>query len=54
MEKNTAVAKQWLYKRDGDSAPGKSTIIDWYAMLHEYLEIPKLFSNWAPRLLTPD
>ena len=31
MGKNTVEAKQWLYKRYGDSAPGKSTIIDWYA-----------------------
>ena len=31
MEKNTVEAKQWLDKRYGDSAPGKSTIIDWYA-----------------------
>ena len=29
--KNTVRAKQWLDKRYGDSAPGKSTIIDWYA-----------------------
>ena len=31
MKKNTVEAKQWLDKRYGDSAPGKSTIIDWYA-----------------------
>ena len=31
MEKNTVEAKQWLDKRYGDSTPGKSTIIDWYA-----------------------
>ena len=31
MGKNTVEAKQWLDKRFGDSAPGKSTIIDWYA-----------------------
>ena len=31
MEKNTAEAKQQLDKHYGDSAPGKSTIIDWYA-----------------------
>ena len=31
MEKNTVAAKQWLDKRCGDFAPGKSTIIDWYA-----------------------
>ena len=31
MEKNTVEVKQWLDKRYGDSAPGKSTIIDWYA-----------------------
>ena len=31
MGKNTVEAKQWLDKRQGDSAPGKSTIIDWYA-----------------------
>ena len=30
MGKNTVEAKQWLGKRYGDSAPGKSTIIDWY------------------------
>ena len=29
--KNTVEAKQWLEKLYGDSAPGKSTIIDWYA-----------------------
>ena len=33
MGKNTVEAKQWLDKRYGDSAPGKSTIIDWYAEL---------------------
>ncbi|KOX73446.1 hypothetical protein WN51_14492 [Melipona quadrifasciata] len=31
MEENTVEAKRWLDKRYGDSAPGKSTIIDWYA-----------------------
>ena len=31
MTKNTVDAKQWLDKRYGNSAPGKSTIIDWYA-----------------------
>ena len=31
MGKNTVEAKQWLHKRYGDSAPGKSTIIDCYA-----------------------
>lgn len=31
MGKNTVEAKQWFDKRYGDSAPGKSTIIDWYA-----------------------
>ena len=31
MWKNTSEAKQWLDKHYGDSAPGKSTIIDWYA-----------------------
>ena len=30
MGKNTVEAKQCLNKRYGDSAPGKSTIIDWY------------------------
>ena len=30
MGKNTVEAKQWRNKRCGDSAPGKSTIIDWY------------------------
>ena len=30
MGKNTVEAKQWLDKRYGDSAPGKSTIIQWY------------------------
>ena len=29
--KNTVKAKQWLDERYGDSAPGKSTIIDWNA-----------------------
>ena len=29
--KNTVEAKQWLDKHYGDSAPGKSTIIEWYA-----------------------
>ena len=33
MGKNTVEAKQWLDKRYGDTAPGKSTIIDWYAEL---------------------
>ena len=31
MGQHTFKAKQWLVKRYGDSAPGKSTIIDWYA-----------------------
>ena len=31
MGKNTVKAKQWLEKRYGDSAPKKSTIIDWCA-----------------------
>ena len=31
MGKNTVEAKQCLDKRYGNSAPGKSTIIDWYA-----------------------
>ena len=31
MGKNTVEAKQGLYKRHGDSPPGKSTIIDWYS-----------------------
>ena len=31
MRKNTVGDEQWLDKRYGDSAPGKSTIIDWYA-----------------------
>ena len=31
MGKNTIEAKQWFDKRYGDSAPWKSTIIDWYA-----------------------
>ena len=30
MGKNTVEAKQWLDKPYGDSAPVKSTIIDWY------------------------
>ena len=29
--KNSVEAKQWLDKRYGDSAPGKLTIINWYA-----------------------
>ena len=31
MRKNAIEAKQWFDKRYGDSASGKSTIIDWYA-----------------------
>ncbi|KAF8785126.1 Protein GVQW3 like protein [Argiope bruennichi] len=31
MGKNTVEAKQWLDKHYGDSVPGISTIIDWYA-----------------------
>ena len=31
MKKNIVKEKQWLDKRYGDSALGKSTIIDWYA-----------------------
>ena len=31
MGKNTVEAQQWLNKYYGDSAPGKSMIIDWYA-----------------------
>ena len=31
MGKNTVEAKKWLDKRYGDSEPGKSTIINWYA-----------------------
>ena len=33
MKKNTVEAKQCLDKRYGDSAPGISTIIDWYVEL---------------------
>ena len=112
MGKNTVEAKQWLGKRYGDIAPGKSTIINWYAefkrgrtntdgfecsghpksavvlknitkvhrkvlsalklkfrkiadtlkisdgsvftILHESLEMRKLFSKWVLRFLTPD
>ena len=31
MEENTVEAKQWLDKFYRDAAPGKSTILDWYA-----------------------
>ena len=31
IKKDIAEAEQWLDERYGDSAPGKSTIIDWYA-----------------------
>ena len=31
IRKNTVEAEQWLDKLYGDSAPGKSIIIDWYA-----------------------
>ena len=31
MGKNSIEAKQWLDKRYGDSAPGKSTIFDWHS-----------------------
>ena len=31
IRKNIVEAKQWFDKRYADSAPGKSTIIDWYA-----------------------
>ena len=31
MGKNTVKEMQRLYKRYGDSAPGQSTIIEWYA-----------------------
>ena len=31
MGKNTVEAKQWLYNHYEYSAPGKSTIINWYA-----------------------
>ena len=31
MRKNTVESKQWLEERYRDSAPEKSTIIDWYA-----------------------
>ena len=68
MGKNTVEAKQWRHKRLSDSAPGKSTTIDWYAefkrgrtnkssvftILHESLGMRKLFLEWVPRLLTPD
>ena len=40
MGKNTAEGKQWLDKRYGDSAPGKSTIINWYAELNAVVETP--------------
>ena len=30
MGKNAIEVKQWLDKRYGNSAPGKSTIINWY------------------------
>ncbi|KAF8787794.1 hypothetical protein HNY73_009356 [Argiope bruennichi] len=36
MEKNTVEAKQWLDKHYGDSEPGKSTVIDWYAEFKSY------------------
>ena len=110
MGKNTVKGMQWLDKLYGDSAPGKSSIIYWYAkfkrgrtntddaecsgrpksavisenitkvhkivlgdrklklhetvdslkisegsvfiILHESLEMRKLFSKWVPRLLT--
>ena len=112
MGKNTVKAKQWLNNSYGVSAPGKSTIVDWYVefkrgrtntndaersgcpksavvlenitkvhkidlydrelklreiadtlkisegsvftILHESLEMRELFSQWVPRLLTPD
>ena len=40
MGKNTVEAKQWLYKRCGDSALGKSTIIDWYAEFKHGVQTP--------------
>ena len=38
--KNTIEAKQWLDKRYGDSAPGKSTIIDWNAEFKRVVQTP--------------
>ena len=36
MGKNTFEALQWLDKRYGDSASGKSTINDWYSEFKPY------------------
>ena len=36
MEINTVKVKQWLDKRYGDSASGKSKIIVWYAELKRF------------------
>ena len=37
MGKNTVEIKQWFDKRYGDSAPGKSTLADWYAQFKRVL-----------------
>ena len=38
MGKNTVEEKQWLDKRYGDSAPEKTTIIDWKTSVLERLD----------------
>ena len=44
MGKNTVEAKQWLDKRYRDSAPRKSTIIEWYADLNAFVQIPMMLN----------
>ena len=40
MRKNTVEAKQWLDKPYGDSTPGKSIIINWYAEFKPVVQTP--------------
>ncbi|KOX80509.1 hypothetical protein WN51_12992 [Melipona quadrifasciata] len=61
MGKNTVEAKRRLDKRRGDSAPGKSTLIDWYAEFKrgrtntdDAADTIRHENSSMPRLLTPD
>ncbi|KAM8718296.1 hypothetical protein ACLKA7_000997 [Drosophila subpalustris] len=54
MGKNTVEAKTWLDKHYGVSAPGKSTICDWYSNFKRSrtsTEDSKLNVKWVPHFL---
>ena len=50
MGKNTVEAKQWLDKCYGDSALGKSTIIDWYAEFKCLRKTPMTVNAPLPKI----